>query len=198
MRPARPLGKELKGYQFRIQVNTLDCQGCGNCADICPSKKKALVMKPIETQTAVQVPNQQFSLTIPVKDNLVKRDSVKGSQFVKPLMEFSGACAGCGETPYVKVLTQLFGERMIIANATGCSSIWGASAPSTPYCVNKDGHGPAWGNSLFEDAAEFGYGMAISVNQRRNKLADLMKAALDTPISGCVKRRHDRLAGREE
>ncbi len=181
------LGKELKDYKFRVQVNTLDCQGCGNCADICPSKKKALVMKPIETQTAVQVPNHQFSLTIPVKDNLLKRDSVKGSQFVKPLMEFSGACAGCGETPYVKVLTQLLGERMIIANATGCSSIWGAPAPSTPYSVNKDGHGPAWGNSLFEDAAEFGYGMAISVGQRRNKLADLMKAALDTPVSDAVK-----------
>ncbi len=118
---------------------------------------------------------------------MLKRDSVKGSQFVKPLMEFSGACAGCGETPYVKVLTQLFGERMIIANATGCSSIWGASAPSTPYSVNKDGHGPAWGNSLFEDAAEFGYGMAISVVQRRNKLADLMKAALDTPIPDALK-----------
>ncbi len=181
------LGKELKDYKFRVQVNSLDCQGCGNCADICPSKKKALVMKPIETQTAVQVPNHQFSLTIPVKDNILKRDSVKGSQFVKPLMEFSGACAGCGETPYVKVLTQLLGERMIIANATGCSSIWGAPAPSTPYSVNKDGHGPAWGNSLFEDAAEFGYGMAISVGQRRNKLADLIKAALDTPVSDAIK-----------
>ena len=102
-------------------------------------------------------------------------------------MEFSGACAGCGETPYVKVLTQLFGERMIIANATGCSSIWGAPAPSTPYSVNKDGHGPAWGNSLFEDAAEFGYGMAISVVQRRKKLADLMKAALETPVPDALK-----------
>jgi pyruvate-ferredoxin/flavodoxin oxidoreductase len=184
-RPA--LGKELKGYQFRIQVNTLDCQGCGNCADICPAKQKALVMKPIETQTPVQVPNHQFSLTVPVKDSLLKRDSVKGSQLVKPLMEFSGACAGCGETPYVKVLTQLFGERMIIGNATGCSSIWGASAPSIPYSVNKDGHGPAWGNSLFEDAAEFSYGMAISVSQRRKKLAELMKAAVETPVSDDLK-----------
>ncbi len=184
-RPA--LGKELKGYQFRIQVNTLDCQGCGNCADICPAKQKALVMKPIETQTAVQVPNHQFSLMVPIRDTLLKRDSVKGSQFVKPLMEFSGACAGCGETPYVKVLTQLFGERMIIGNATGCSSIWGASAPSVPYSVNKDGHGPAWGNSLFEDAAEFSYGMAIGVSQRRKKLAELMKAALDTPVSDDLK-----------
>ncbi len=176
------VGKELKGYKFRIQVNTLDCQGCGNCADICPAKTKALEMKPIETQTAAEVPNYDFSLKVPVKDTLVKRTSVKGSQFQKPLMEFSGACAGCGETPYVKVLTQLFGERMIIANATGCTSIWGGSAPTTPYTVNKDGHGPAWGNSLFEDAAEFGYGIAMSYTQRRQKLADLMTAAVSTDI----------------
>ena len=177
------IGKELKGYKFRIQVNTLDCQGCGNCADICPAKKKALVMRHIETQTPLQVPNHEFAETLPVRDDLVKRDSVKGSQFQQPLMEFSGACAGCGETPYVKVLTQLFGERMIIANATGCSSIWGASAPSSPYCTNKDGHGPAWGNSLFEDAAEFGYGMSISYAQRRNKLKDLVKQAVETDIA---------------
>ncbi len=172
------VGKELKGHQFRIQVNALDCQGCGNCEDICPSKKKALVMKPIETQVSNQVPNHKFSLTVSFKDKIFSRESVKGSQFQKPLMEFSGACAGCGETPYVKVLTQLFGERMIIANATGCSSIWGASAPSTPYCVDKNGHGPAWGNSLFEDAAEFGYGISLGVIQRRNKLADLIKEAV--------------------
>ena len=181
------LGKELKGLQFRIQVNTLDCQGCGNCADICPAKKPALVMRHIETQTALQVPNQEFSETLPVRDDLVKRDSVKGSQFQEPLMEFSGACAGCGETPYVKVLTQLFGERMIIANATGCSSIWGASAPSTPYCTNKNGFGPAWGNSLFEDAAEFGYGIAISYVQRRNKLKDLVRQAVETDIPAELK-----------
>ncbi len=184
-RPA--LGKELKGYQFRIQVNTLDCQGCGNCADICPAKKKALVMKPIETQTAVQVPNHRFSTGISFKTNLLKRDSVKGSQLYPPLMEFSGACAGCGETPYVKVLTQLFGERMIIANATGCSSIWGASAPSTPYTVNADGHGPAWGNSLFEDAAEFGYGIALSYVQRRKKLAEMVQAALSAELPDSLK-----------
>jgi pyruvate-ferredoxin/flavodoxin oxidoreductase len=173
------VGKELKGhYKFRIQVNTLDCQGCGNCADICPSKMKALVMKPIETQIPVQVPNFEFSESIDFKDKAMSRDSVKGSQFQKPLLEFSGACAGCGETPYVKVLTQLFGERMTIANATGCSSIWAGSAPSFPYCTNKDGFGPTWGNSLFEDAAEFGYGMAIAFNQRRARLADLMKQAL--------------------
>jgi len=176
------IGKELKEYKFRIQVNTLDCQGCGNCADICPAKKPALVMRPIATQTPLQVPNQEFAETLPVMDDLVKRDSVKGSQFQQPLMEFSGACAGCGETPYVKVLTQLFGERMIIANATGCSSIWGAAAPSMPYCTNKNGHGPAWGNSLFEDAAEFAYGMRISTTQRRNKLKDLVRQAIETDI----------------
>jgi pyruvate-ferredoxin/flavodoxin oxidoreductase len=173
-------GKELKGtYKFRIQVNTLDCYGCGNCADICPSKVKALLMKPIETQTPVQVPNYEFSETIEFKDKAMGRDSVKGSQFQKPLIEFSGACAGCGETPYVKVLTQLFGERMTIANATGCSSIWAGSAPSFPYCTNKEGFGPTWGNSLFEDAAEFGYGMALAINQRRDRLAELMKQAVE-------------------
>ncbi|MDP3286102.1 MAG: 4Fe-4S double cluster binding domain-containing protein, partial [Desulfobacterales bacterium] len=181
------VGKELKIYKFRIQVNTLDCQGCGNCADICPSKKKALVMKPIDTQTPLQVPNHQFSLTVPVRDSIVSRETVKGSQFQKPLMEFSGACAGCGETPYVKVLTQLFGERMIIANATGCTSIWGASAPSVPYCVDKNGHGPAWGNSLFEDAAEFGYGISVAVGQRRERLANLIKEAVGAGVQDELK-----------
>ncbi|MBF0226545.1 MAG: pyruvate:ferredoxin (flavodoxin) oxidoreductase [Desulfobacterales bacterium] len=176
------LGKEFAGHHFRIQVNTLDCLGCGNCADICPSKKKALVMRPIETQTEVQVPNHNFALSLPIRDDVTKRESVKGSQFCQPLLEFSGACAGCGETPYVKVLTQLMGERMIIGNATGCSSIWGASAPSSPYCINKNGHGPAWGNSLFEDAAEFSYGMAIGVIHRRKKLAALIAEAKNTEI----------------
>ncbi len=173
-------GKEVKGHKFRIQVNTLDCLGCGNCADICPSKKKALVMKPLHTQTEIQVPNYDFSQTVSVKDRLMKRDSVKGSQLQKPLLEFSGACAGCGETPYVKVLTQLFGERMIVANATGCSSIWGASAPTAPYTVNKNGHGPAWGNSLFEDAAEFGYGIKMAYDQRQLRLVHLIEKALAT------------------
>jgi len=175
-------GKELKGYHFRMQVHPLDCQGCGNCADICPAKKPALVMRPLNTQTPTQVPNHEFTETLPIRDDLVKRESVKGSQFCQPLLEYSGACAGCGETPYVKVLTQLFGERMIISNATGCSSIWGASAPSVPYCTNEEGHGPAWGNSLFEDAAEFGYGIGMSFNQRRNKLADLMREALEKDL----------------
>lgn len=181
------LGKELKGMKFRIQVNALDCQGCGNCADICPAKKKALAMRPIDTQKALQIPNYDFSLTVPYKDNLMKRATVKGSQFQKPLLEFSGACAGCGETPYVKVLTQLLGERMIIANATGCSSIWGGSAPSVPYSLNKEGHGPAWGNSLFEDNAEFGFGIAVAYRQRRNKLADLLQEAVATDIPEDIK-----------
>ncbi len=183
----KAIGKDLKGHQFRIQVNTLDCLGCGNCADICPAKKTALTMKPLETQTESQIPCHEFSLTIPVRDNLVKRTTVKGSQFVQPLLEFSGACAGCGETPYAKLITQLFGERMIIGNATGCSSIWGGSAPSSPYCVNKDGFGPTWGNSLFEDPAEFTYGMFLGLLQQREKLAELVAKALANGIAADVK-----------
>ncbi|KAB1443327.1 pyruvate:ferredoxin (flavodoxin) oxidoreductase [Pseudodesulfovibrio senegalensis] len=171
-------GKQFKGLKYRMQVNTMDCLGCGNCADICPAKDKALVMKPLATQVEAEVPNFDFSETVSYKDDLAARNTVKGSQFQQSLLEFSGACAGCGETPYVKVLTQMFGERMVISNATGCSSIWGASAPTTPYCVNKDGHGPTWGNSLFEDAAEYGYGMNMAVEQRRARLADKVEAAL--------------------
>ncbi len=172
-------GKELTGLKYRMQVYSQDCQGCGSCADVCPAKNKALIMKPIETQMPDQVPNLAFAEeNISVKDDLMARDTLVGSQYQQPLMEFSGACAGCGETPYVKLITQMFGERMVIANATGCTSIWGASAPTTPYCTNKDGHGPAWGNSLFEDAAEFGYGMVMAYNQRRGKLADLVNEAL--------------------
>jgi len=180
-------GKDLKGYHFSIQVNTLDCMGCGSCAAICPSKKTALVMQPIATQTPAQVPCHQYSLTIPVRDNLMKKTTIKGSQFAQPLIEFSGACAGCGETPYTKVLTQMYGERMVIGNATGCSSIWGGSAPSIPYCVNKDGFGPTWGNSLFEDPAEFTYGMFLGALQQREKLTDLMQAAVDKDIPGNIK-----------
>jgi pyruvate-ferredoxin/flavodoxin oxidoreductase len=183
----KAVGKDLKEYLFRIQVDTLDCYGCGNCADICPSKKKALVMKPLETQTALQVPLWEYFETLPVRDDLTSRTSVKGSQFCQPLLEFSGACAGCGETPYAKLITQLFGERMLIGNATGCSSIWGGSAPAIPYCVNKDGFGPTWGNSLFEDSAEFTYGMLLGIFQQRNKLADLMREAIETDISGDIK-----------
>ncbi len=180
-------GKDLKGYHFRIQVSPLDCMGCGSCAEICPAKKPALIMKPLDTQVNVQAPLYDFAVGLPVRDSLVKRNSVKGSQFCQPLLEFSGACAGCGETPYAKLLTQLFGERMIIGNATGCTSIWGGSAPAIPYCVDKDGFGPTWGNSLFEDPAEFTYGMFLGALQQRNKLAGLMQQALETDLPEEVK-----------
>jgi pyruvate-ferredoxin/flavodoxin oxidoreductase len=176
-------GKELKGLRFKIQISPLDCTGCGNCADICPAKEKALVMKPLATQTDVQVPNHIFSTKLPIMDDVMPTTSVKGSQFRQPLFEFSGACPGCGETPYIKVITQLFGDRMLIANATGCSSIYGGSAPSCPYTVNEEGHGPAWANSLFEDNAEYGFGMALGVMQRRDKLADLIREAMNGEIS---------------
>ena len=183
----KAVGKDLKEYYFRIQVDALDCYGCANCADICPSKKKALVMKPLETQTEKQVPLWSYFETLPVRDDLTGRKTVKGSQFCQPLLEFSGACAGCGETPYAKLITQLFGERMLIGNATGCSSIWGGSAPAIPYCVNRDGHGPTWGNSLFEDPAEFTYGMFLGLFQQRNKLADLLREALNADVSQEIK-----------
>ena len=183
----KALGKELKDYYFRIQVDTLDCYGCGNCADICPAKKVALVMKPLDTQTPLQVPLWEHAVELPVREGLMSRKSIKGSQFCQPLLEFSGACAGCGETPYAKLLTQMFGERMVIGNATGCSSIWGGSAPAIPYCVNKDGFGPTWGNSLFEDPAEFTYGMFLGVLQQRRKLADLARQALEADVPSEVK-----------
>jgi len=164
-------GKDLEGLGYRIQVSPLDCTGCGNCADICP--RKALIMKPLATQVETEAPHWDHLIkNVSLKDDWMDVFTVKGSQFAHPYLEFSGACAGCGETPYAKVITQLYGDRMIIANATGCSSIWGASAPSTPYCQDKNGYGPAWGNSLFEDNAEYGYGMALAVKQQRQRLAD--------------------------
>ncbi len=188
----KAVGKALKGYHFRVQVNPLDCMGCGNCADICPAKKTALVMKPLATQAQAQISNHEYATKLPIRDDLTSRTSVKGSQFCQPLLEFSGACSGCGETPYAKLVTQLFGERMIIGNATGCSSIWGGSAPSVPYCVNRDGFGPTWGNSLFEDPAEFTYGMFLGALQQRRKLADLAQEALGTDLDPEAK---DALAG---
>jgi len=172
-------GKELSGLSFRMQVFPLDCMGCGSCADVCPAKQKALVMKPLETEMVDQVANHAFAMSLANKGGATKRETLKGSQFYQPLLEFSGACAGCGETPYVKLLTQLFGERMMVANATGCSSIWGGSAPTSPYAVNSEGFGPAWNNSLFEDAAEFGFGYTMALKQRRGKLTDNIKAALE-------------------
>ncbi|MCK4794323.1 MAG: pyruvate:ferredoxin (flavodoxin) oxidoreductase [Desulfobacteraceae bacterium] len=176
-------GKELKGLRYRIQISPLDCVGCGSCAEVCPSKKKALIMKPFTSQTKVQIPNHVFSTKLPVLDDVMPATSVKGSQFRQPLFEFSGACPGCGETPYVKLVTQLFGDRMMIANATGCSSIYGGSAPSCPYTMNEEGHGPAWANSLFEDNAEYGFGMELAVSQKRSKIADLAREALESGVS---------------
>ncbi len=180
-------GKGMEEFKFRMQVNPLDCQGCGNCADICPAKTPALVMKSLASQVDVEKENHKFSLTVPFKTEIMKRDTLKGSQLWKPLLEFSGACAGCGETPYVKLITQLFGERMTVANATGCSSIWGASAPSMPYCANADGQGPAWASSLFEDAAEYGYGMLLATNSRRKTLAAKMAKAIEQGVSNDIK-----------
>ena len=175
------IGKELKGHHYRMQVSALDCLGCGNCADICPAKEKALVMKPYAEELQ-EADDWKYAMSIPRKDKLVDTHTVKGSQFAKPYIEFSGACAGCGETPYIKLITQLFGDRMMIANATGCSSIWGCSAPSTPYTVNAQGRGPAWANSLFEDNAEFGFGMAISVKVRRNELKAEVEKLAENPV----------------
>ena len=163
-------------YKYKMQVDTLDCLGCGNCADICPVK--ALEMKPTASQTD-QIDNWTFAVEeVADKNNAGDKFTVKGSQFQRPLFEFSGACAGCGETPYAKLITQLFGSRMIIANATGCSSIWGGSAPSMPYTTDANGHGPAWGNSLFEDAAEYGYGMKLSLNVMVNYLTTAVENLL--------------------
>ena len=173
----------LKQYKFKIQVSVLDCTGCGNCADICPSKKKALIMKPLESQLEEASRWTYMHEKIGYKDYLVdKFVNVKNSQFSQPLFEFSGACAGCGETPYIKLATQLFGDRMIISNATGCSSIYGGSAPSTPYTHNKKGLGPAWANSLFEDNAEYGYGLSLGTSQMRNRIERLMIEALTSDI----------------
>ena len=179
-------GKGLEQFKYRIQVSVLDCTGCGNCADICPAKNKALIMKPIGTQED-QIKNWEYAVKIPVKENVVPATTVKGSQFKQPLLEFSGACAGCGETPYAKLVTQLFGDRMIITNATGCSSIWGGSAPSAPYTTNAEGKGPAWANSLFEDNAEYGYGIALGIKQMRRKLESLLGELLSMKIDPDLK-----------
>ncbi|MFL0164462.1 pyruvate:ferredoxin (flavodoxin) oxidoreductase [Candidatus Clostridium helianthi] len=174
-------GKGLENYGYRIQVAPLDCTGCGNCADVCPAPGKALIMKPSEEQILEQAENWEYAMRLTPKEDLIDRNTLKGSQLVRPLLEFNGACPGCGETPYIRLLTQLFGERMIIANATGCSSIWGASSPSIAYTTNAEGRGPAWANSLFEDNAEFGYGIFLGVKQIREKLADLMNEGLESP-----------------
>ena len=178
---AKPaIGKELAGYKFRIQVSPLDCTGCGNCADVCPAKTKALVMRPLESQMVEENRWEYMDKKVGYK-KVVEPNNVKNSQFTQPLFEFSGACAGCGETPYIKLISQLFGERMMVANATGCSSIYGGAAPSTPYCTNyESGRGPAWANSLFEDNAEFGFGMAEGANRLRERVKRLAEENLNS------------------
>ena len=176
----KAVGRGLEDYTYRIQVSTQDCTGCGNCADVCPAKNKALIMKDFDEQYEQQKDNWHYAHEkVGYKDDLFPATTVKGSQFRQPLLEFSGACAGCGETPYAKLVTQLFGERMMIANATGCSSIWGGSAPSTPYTCNADGEGPSWGNSLFEDAAEYGFGMHLAAKKTQERVGYLMEQFLE-------------------
>ncbi len=180
-------------YKFAIVVSALDCTGCGNCVDVCPAKGKAILMRDFATHVETQK-HFDYAVSLPSKEKIftkVKKDSVRGSQFMQPLFEFSGACGGCGETPYAKLVTQLFGERMYIANATGCSSIWGNSSPSTPYTVNETGKGPAWSNSLFEDAAEFGYGMLLGQGRIRAELREKVRALLsdDAFLFHCYQKR---------
>ncbi len=179
---------ECKDYKFRIQVDVMDCTGCGNCATICPgnNKKDVLKMQPMESQSE-QAANWDYAMSVSPKANPAKKTTVKGSQFEKPLLEFSGSCAGCAETAYAKLITQLFGDRMYIANATGCSSIWGGSAPSTPYTTNEKGQGPAWANSLFEDNAEFGLGMYTAVKQQRELLKEKVEALISETNNADVK-----------
>lgn len=172
---------------YTMGVTPLDCTGCGNCAQVCPAPGKALIMKPQDTQEG-QIAAWDYAVKeVSPKKNPMNKNTVKGSQFEQPLLEFSGACAGCGETPYAKLVTQLFGDRMMVANATGCSSIWGGSVPATPYTVNHNGHGPAWANSLFEDNAEFGLGMFLGVETIRERIASNMKELLETEVSEEVK-----------
>ncbi|MEY8383033.1 pyruvate:ferredoxin (flavodoxin) oxidoreductase [Christensenellaceae bacterium 44-20] len=181
-------GKDVAGYKFRMQLSPLDCTGCGNCVEVCPAKQKALEMEPLAESCKTEEANWEFAVELPRPEISVNKSTVIGSQYLQPLFEFSGACAGCGETPYVKLVSQLFGDRMIIANATGCSSIYGGSAPTCPYTVNEEGHGPAWANSLFEDNAEFGYGMALAYLQRRAALKDKVAKVLeDGIVSGALK-----------
>ena len=179
----KAIGKGMDGYEFRIQISPLDCTGCGNCADVCPAPEKALIMKPFEEEVEEQKDNWTYAHeVVGYKEDVMDDSSVKGSQFKRPLLEFSGACAGCGETPYATVITQLFGDRMLIANASGCSSIWGASAPSVSYAKNSKGQGPSWANSLFEDNAEYGYGMKLATDSNKYLLEVYMKEFLDLKL----------------
>ena len=169
----------FKEYKYALSVSVLDCTGCGNCADVCPAKEKALVMKPLQSQEAEQTSFDYLNAHVGYKEDVQpKKANIKNAQFAQPLFEYSGACAGCGETPYIKTITQLFGDHMMVANATGCSSIYGASFPAAPYCKNSEGHGPAWANSLFEDFCEFGLGMKLGSDRARMTVAKLMEQGL--------------------
>jgi pyruvate-ferredoxin/flavodoxin oxidoreductase len=184
----KAVGKGLENYAFRMQISPLDCTGCGNCADVCPAKTKALVMKPLDSQRSNEANWDWTVKNVTYKSNLMPTTTVKGSQFCQPLFEFHGACAGCGETPYLKLITQLYGDRMLIANATGCSSIYGGSYPATPYCKNAEGKGPAWANSLFEDNAEYGFGFNLAVTKMRERLEKIMN---ESGATGAVKEAFD-------
>ena len=185
MTSLKAIGKELTGLEFRIQVSVLDCTGCGNCVDVCPAKIKSLELKLLGTQMKETASWDYLIKNVTYKNDVApKLKTFKNSQFAQPLFEFSGACAGCGETPYVKLTTQLFGERMMVANATGCSSIYGGTAPFTPYTINSEGRGPAWANSLFEDNAEYGFGMAIAVSNFRKRIARKMRQAIKENLMG--------------
>ena len=179
----KALGKDMGDLGYRIQVAPMDCTGCSNCADVCPGKgpeKKALVMEPLASQIESEVPNWAFAVSkVKAKGDVIAPKTVKGSQFRQPLYEFSGACAGCGEPAYIKLITQLYGERMMIANATGCSSIWSASTPTMAFTVNHEGKGPSWGNSLFEDNAEYGLGMYRGVKHLRNGIKECMEDLIE-------------------
>ncbi len=181
------MGRGLSDLRYRIQVSPLDCTGCGNCVQVCPSKEKALVMEPLAAHSKIQNDNWDFAVGLPNRAVDIAPNTVKGSQFKQPLFEFSGACAGCGETGYIKLATQLFGDRMMIANATGCSSIYGGSAPTCPYTKNEFGHGPTWANSLFEDNAEYGFGMQLALEARRAQLAEMMSGLLEEDIPAELK-----------
>ena len=182
--------KGMAGYKFAVSISVFDCTGCGSCANVCPAKEKALTMVPFDEKSQEGQKYFDYAVKTAEKPELVEKfklGTVKGSQFSRPLLEFSGACAGCGETPYARLLTQLFGDRMYIGNATGCSSIWGNSSPSTPYAVNQKGKGPAWSNSLFEDAAEFGFGMRLANKAIRNELQHKVEALMADGADDAVK-----------
>ncbi len=194
----KAIGKEAEGLEYRIQVSTLDCTGCGSCADVCPAKTKALVMKPLEGQLDNMKNWDYLHNKVGYKDTIFKKNNVKGLQFARPYFEFSGACAGCGETPYIKAITQLFGDRMMVANATGCSSIYGGSSPASPYCKDPSGRGPVWANSLFEDNAEYGMGMAVAVNKMRDRVAKMITENLSTLSAESQKAGREWLESKED